>query len=575
MTSKNMLAGGLQSSLLLFLVFCLPNILQAQQPNLGSISGNFETDAQWYFEDTLIGAPKFDENVGSNSFMNLLYTRSLGTGTIRAGARFESYMPTMQGFLRRTGTGIPYRYAQYENDKVDVTLGHFYDQVGSGMIFRSYEQWGLGFDNAIDGARVRFYPTDGIAVKGFIGKMRNAFDVQNVNLSEGLVRGGDIDVGINALHPRLDSIKTKIRVGAGIVSRYQEDNDPQLILPENVSTYGGRLNISHGKFNFGAEYTEKINDPSSVNNQIYKPGNGVLLTGAYSQKGLGISVMAKRIDNMDFRAERSATFNNLTLNYLPPLSKQHTYRLVTLFPWATQPNGEIGFGADVLYKVKKGSKLGGKYGTQITFNMSRIHALDTTQYSSDTSNGSVDRQYLGYTASAVGFGNLYFQDINLEISRKFNKKWKGSLSYYNFVYDKSLFKQLTGFKASDDPAKKFMNGQVVVVDVTYKPKRKQSLRVEAQHMYTDQDEFGSWAMLLAEYNISPSWYFAAWDEYNYGNKDADLRIHYLSALMGYIYKQYRFQIGYGRQRQGVICVGGVCRQVPASNGFNMAITGSF
>lgn len=571
MTSTAANTGGLRTtSLLIFLIMGLFYTGFSQKLNLGSLSGNFETDAQWYFEDTLIGAPKFDENVGANAFLNLLYTRPLGEGSITLGGRVETYMPTMQGFLRKTGTGIPYRYAQYQNDKVDVTLGHFYDQMGSGMIFRAYEQWGLGFDNAVDGARVRFYPTDGIAVKGFVGKMRNAFDVQNINLSEGLIRGGDIDVGINSLHPRLDSIKTKIRVGAGIVSRYQADNDPQLVLPENVGTYGGRINITHGRISAGVEYAEKINDPSSVNNQIYKPGNGFLFTGSYSQKGLGVSLMAKRIDNMDFRAERSATFNNLTLNYLPPLSKQHTYRLVTLFPWATQPNGEIGIGADVLYKVKKGTKLGGKYGTQITFNMSQIHNLDTTRLPPAS-----DSSRLGYEASAFGLGNLFFRDINIEISRKFNKKWKGAFSYYNFHYDKSLFKQLTGFKASEDPNVKFINGQVAVVDVTYRPKRKQSLRVELQHMYTKQKEFGSWAMILAEYNISPSWYFAVWDEYNYDNKDPDLRVHYLSGLMGYIYKQYRFQVGYGRQRQGVICVGGVCRQVPASNGFNLAITGSF
>ena len=34
-------------------------------------------------------------------------------------------------------------------------------------------------------------------------------------------------------------------------------------------------------------------------------------------------------------------------------------------------------------------------------------------------------------------------------------------------------------------------------------------------------------------------------------------------------------LSYGKQREGIICVGGVCRQVPAANGFSVTITSSF
>jgi hypothetical protein len=37
----------------------------------------------------------------------------------------------------------------------------------------------------------------------------------------------------------------------------------------------------------------------------------------------------------------------------------------------------------------------------------------------------------------------------------------------------------------------------------------------------------------------------------------------------------RIQLSYGKQRAGVVCVGGVCRVVPASNGFTISITTSF
>jgi hypothetical protein len=116
--------------------------------------------------------------------------------------------------------------------------------------------------------------------------------------------------------------------------------------------------------------------------------------------------------------------------------------------------------------------------------------------------------------------------------------------------------------------------EVQVLDMSYRLRKKRTLRMEFQHCFTRQ-EFGSWAMALAEYTIAPHFFFAVFDEYNYGNVDPEKRIHYFSGLGGVNWKNYRFQVGYGRQRAGVLCVGGVCRVVPASNGFSMTLTGSF
>jgi hypothetical protein len=34
-------------------------------------------------------------------------------------------------------------------------------------------------------------------------------------------------------------------------------------------------------------------------------------------------------------------------------------------------------------------------------------------------------------------------------------------------------------------------------------------------------------------------------------------------------------LGYGKRREGIFCVGGVCRAVPASSGLEMTFTSSF
>ncbi len=37
----------------------------------------------------------------------------------------------------------------------------------------------------------------------------------------------------------------------------------------------------------------------------------------------------------------------------------------------------------------------------------------------------------------------------------------------------------------------------------------------------------------------------------------------------------RIAVGYGKKRAGIFCVGGVCKEVPSSNGFNLTISSSF
>ena len=526
-------------------------------PDLGEIHGNFQMDAQIYRPDSAIGAPDFPEHLGSNSFLNLIYTRN----KLEAGVRYEAYYPTLQGYTRSTGSGIPYRYARYRGDKIDVTAGTFYEQFGSGMVLRTYEEWGLGFDNAIDGARIKANPVKGVYLTGLIGKQRNAFSNKVEDLSAGIVRGADLEWEINSSFAALDTAKTRLKLGTSFVSRYQRDDDPVQIYPENVAAYSARATLSRGGFSLFGEYAYKINDPSSVNALIYKPGNALLLQTSYARKGLGISLEFKRIDNMDFRSDRAATFNNLTLNFLPAQTKQHTYRLPTLFPWATQPLGEWAMQGEIFYKFKKDTKIGGPYGMTVALNVSRINALDKTP--------TID-PFEGYSAPFVGkLDSVFFQDINLEITRKFSSKFKATLHLLHFNYDESLFHQLTGFDASEDVV-----ADVQVIDMSYKLKGRNNLRVELQHCLTQQ-EFGSWAMALVEYTFSPKYFVAVFDEYNYGNANEDKRIHYFTGTAGMNLDNYRIQVGYGRQRAGVLCVGGVCRIVPASNGFTLSVTGSF
>ena len=527
------------------------NSVLAQSIEQGELHGNFQLDAQYYNQDSLIGAPAVPEKILSNGFMNLWYTKGNFTG----GIRYENYLNVMQGFdPRYKGSGITFKFASYKNDKLEATAGNFYEQFGGGLVLRAYEERGLGYDNAFDGFRVRYQPIKGLYLKGLIARQRAFFA-----LSPGIIRAFDLEVSLNELIPQFENSKTAIIFGGSTVSRFQKDQSDLYNLPENVAAFSGRINIIRGKFNVQSEYGYKINDPNATNKTIYHPGQALSITTTYSTKGLGILLSAKRLDNFDFRSDRTATGIGSNVNFLPAMAQQHTYNLpATIYPYATQPNGEMGFQAEVNYRFKKGSKLGGKYGTEIKVNFSGTNGIVKNGVENDT---------LGYTSPFFQVGKqMIFRDFHVEIHRKFNAKLKATVMYLNWVYNKDVIQGLSGFGT--------IFADMAVVDVAYKINSSHTIRIEAQSLLSKQD-FGSWAMGMIEYTFAPNWFVAVVDQYNYGNSDSSKQIHYITGNTGFNKNGNRIMLQYGRQRAGIFCVGGVCRNVPASNGFSISITSSF
>jgi hypothetical protein len=586
--------------LLSIALFCGAFNLQSQNAvteELNSVHGNFQLDGQYYEYDSLIGAPKVPEKFLSNVFGNINYSK----GKFSAGVRYEAYNNVRQGFLPSyKGQGIVNRYARYQTQLLDITVGNFYEQFGSGLMLRAYYEPGLLYDNSIDGARIISNPYKGVTLKGIIGKQRLFFGV-----GPGIVRGVDGEVNINELFDSiLGNKKTKVIVGGSFVSKYQPDQDNYLILPENVGCYGGRVNIIRGGFNFNTEYAYKINDPSADNNKSYKFGDALFSTVSYATNGFSILLQGKRIDNMSYRSDRNESLQNLLINYLPATTKQHSYTLLALNPYATQLNGEIGLMAEVQYKIQKGTLLGGKYGMEITLNYSQAHGLakygvrdslsdmtfyntkwDFKEFSNETHHydSSLVTTPTGsyYNKKKVSYrdANKYYHDFFVEVNKKFNKKWKGTFMYANQFYNRNIIQfnaPTAGFKN--------LRSHTGVVDITYKYKSSKSIRLEVQGLFVDDQNVetnsnliakGNWATALLEWWPNGHFFIALYDQYNYGNPKDELKIHYYLGTIGYNKDAHRIQLSYGKQSAGIFCVGGVCRVVPASNGITLSITSSF
>lgn len=521
----------------------------------GQIHGNFQIDLQSYTSDSIIGAPKIDEKVLAAAYTNLFYTRE----KLEVGVRYEAYLNAPAGYDKRyDGQGIAYRYASYKGEKIELTLGNFYEQFGSGLILRTYEEKTLGIDNAFDGAEMKFKPLNGIVLTGLIGKQKQYF-----SLGSGIVRGFDADFALNDIFKFLSDKKTKVSLGGSFVSKYQENNDPTYNFPLNVAAYAGRFNVSRSRFVLSAEYAYKINDPSYDNAYIFKDGNAFFANLSYSGKGFGILLSAIRLDNMSFRSERSAILNDLNINYLPAIAQAHTYAFAAMYPFSSQPQGQAGFNSEIFYKIPQNSWLGGTYGTDISVNYSQVNSIEKVKVIVNPANEYPNLD--GYTSKLFSVGKeLYFRDFNIEIQKKVSKSYKFALTYMHEDYNMEVIQGHNGMIYSE----------IGILDMTYKFSSKKSLRLETEMLFTEQD-FGNWAMLLLEYSYAPHWFIAAGDQYNYGNSQEAYRTHYYNVAAGYSDGGSRIQIGYGKQREGVVCVGGVCRNVPASNGFTLSVSSTF
>ena len=456
----------------------------------GKVTGNFQMDLQMSKEDTVIGAEKVNEKALMNAFTNILYTN----GDFSAGMRFEAYLNPILGFDKQyKGAGFAYRFASYKKDFLEITAGNFYEQFGSGLVFRSYEERNLGLDNAMDGLKVVARPIEGLTIKGVIGKQRYYWEDVWASDDFGLIRGLDAEFTLNSLIKSIENSPLQVNFGGSFVSVYQKAENRFIIdpvsgdsykvnTPENIGSGAARVQMSYKAFNLNAEYAKKGQDPNAVNGYIFREGQAALISAGYSAKGLGINVSAKRIDNMSYKSKRGETGNMLNVNYLPALTRQHSYSLFAMYPYATQVNGEMGIQADIIYKLKKNTFLGGKYGADLKLNYSIANSIDK-EYVQLNPAGNYEGTE-GYSSSFFKAGDeIYFEELNLELGKKLSSDFK-----LNLMYSYQTFNPIE----IGHQGEKFVYANIFAADLTQKLKNRSSLRYEVQLLLTKQN-YGEWA----------------------------------------------------------------------------------
>lgn len=527
------------------------------------LTGSVQSDILIPQDDKNIGTEKYDGDVLTNTYVELHALSKY----VDAGARFKYLDHPLPGFEKDfKGKGVPFYYIKGKLKNAELTIGNYYEQFGSGFILRTYEERSLGIDNSLLGGRLIYRPYKGIQIKALTGKQRCYWDI-----NDSWVSGADIELGLAEWFNGMQKSGTYLTLGASWVNKHEKADEDirlnptqRLNLPENVNSFDVRANLQKGNFNILAEYAQKGQDPSLDNNYIYRKGYVAMLSTSYSKSGMSLLLQAKRSDNMASRSRRTMTGISSYVNHLPAFTMEQTYALAALYPYATQyAKGEWAYQAEFGYKFKRNTLFGGKYGTNVKLNFSHVHAIDKNEKGLTINNegGEVvipngGRGSDGYGSAFWKWGDkTYYQDLNIQIEKKFSKSFKLNLMYMNQFYNMTELRGEGGMIHSD----------IYIADAQYRFNNKLSLRGEVQYLNTEGDQ-GDWLYGLLELSVLPGWMFTVSDMYNSGLTN----LHYYQGLVTYSHGAHRLQAGYGRTRAGFNCSGGVCRYVPASKGFTLS-----
>lgn len=550
----------------LFLVILLVNVslslLIAQEGKYGKLTGSLESFFQAYRKkDDKIGFVAPDDRLRSNNYLKLDYTYK----KFSAGVQAESYEKNaMLGYPEIfKGTGVTNYYVGYTSNKWQITLGHFYEQFGNGAVLRSWEDRQIGINNALFGARLLVKPANWITLKLIGGRKRNGF-----SSGDAMLYGTDVEMNIyKSSNPKKQS---SLQGGLSYVYKQEEYTGALTNVPTGLHLMSTRLQYNTKNLTLETEIALRtndalINDRSEIvsTNKSFT-GNLIQLNATITGKQSGCNIVLRQLQNFGLKTDRLAPLNQLLLNYVPALTKQHHYSLANIYVYnpqirfgflpgqILQTAGEMGGKIDWYKNFAKQTKWGGKYGMQLNVSFAQYNgiAFSTTDVN---------------TAKVSNFkpNDINFRDFHFEIKKNWSKKFKTSVTYINLLYNQQI---VEGFGSKD------LAANIVIADGTYKFKNGHSLKTDLQHMWVKNGK-GNWAASTIEYATGSLLSFFVVDLYHYQNPTGE--VHYYNGGFALTNKTLRIMASYGRQREGLICVGGVCRLVPASAGFNLTTSWSF
>ena len=532
-----------------------------------NIFGQFQTRANFFLRDSLIGAaniPQYDHQLfGSESWLNL----QADYQGFSLSLRFDFFnnsnllIPTDS----YTAQGIGNFLIEKTMDKLNLSVGYMYDQIGSGLIFRSFEERSLLIDNALAGIKLKYQLLPDLFVKAFAGRQKRQFD-----LYPAIIRGFQSEYfqsfiagnknltwapGIGIVARTIDDASMN-----NLVSTLQTYTSSEIFVPK-FNTYAGTFyqTLQYGAFRWYAEAANKTKDtyidPFAVTllkgdtlvGNRYKQGLGFIFysTISYATEAIGITLEGKRTKNFSFKTRPQELLNRGNLNFLPPLTRVNSFRLNTRYNPAAQELEEWSWQGDIQVRL------------------------------SDDLSMNLNHSGMQMTAEEP-----LYREWFLELTKQ-NETQHWSVGIQRQLYNQQFYE----FKPGAPTVKTVTPFAEIEMDAG----KGKSLRIEAQTLFMNKgsdlqlNDYGHWIFGLAEYVLNPKWKFSISDMFNwkpgrFSPKDKlnkSIPLHFPRFDVYFQPGNNLFSLSYIKQVEGVICTGGICRLEPAFSGVRLSLNSSF
>lgn len=505
----------------------------------GSLHGDIMTNVNFFENDEKIIEPNNSlyerYKSGGEGWLSLRYNQNGFTGFLRVDAFQNSNLKYLTRPMTTFGVGA-FNLSKEIGD-LTVSAGYIYDQIGSGILFRSYEDRGLLIDNALVGLSLKYRVNDHINIKGLAGQQKdnNLVNTFYAPVIKAFSIEGDYNIGQVHLNPGAGVLNRTLDQGSidAVVSTINSQPLADRFVPKyNMYAFSVYNTLTYKNLSWYAEGVVKSSEAinSNVGNLINKPGTTFFSTLGWATKGIAVNLTAKRTENFLMRTSPSESLLNGMLNWQPIVAVIRPHRLLARYTPASQELSELAYKADVFIAPND--------DYNINLNYTHTNKIDGEKLYREI---YADAEYRGYDKWILSAG-VQYMEYNLQVYRS---------EPLPFMYSFTPF-----------------------VDVTYRISDKKALRFEFEYQDTKQD-YGSWVYGLLEYTVAPHWSFALSDMYNLKPTPTYEKIHYYSVFSAYTKGPHRFTLAYVKQVAGINCTGGVCRYEPAFSGVRAQITSNF
>ncbi len=533
-----------------------------------SISNEFRYGIGEQFEQDRFATKEYLENM----FNSRLYL-----GDFRLGFRVQIDKPREFG---RDTIGIKEYFAEFVKDGLHARGGTFYDLVGQGLVFNTFESRPIGFDTQTEGVKLAYETTE-FAGAAFGGIMHYADILGTNRLEEYLIRGG---------HGEVRPID-EVSIGGSFVSAtgqktregFRNEFDAYLregFIEANYEGFNAILNV--------ADKRTQLDSLSRATTSSDAYGTGWYSKLSYTGSLFGIIGEYKnyRFDlvepderDVGTRSTRALPFQNA-----PSLIPEHDKTLLARNPHAIDFNDELGFQVEALiYPTDEltfnilGSAGSRHNGWQADWVVDPTTEEGSTEYSlindaplsfpelSDIRYSPYwelflhgDYQMSDEVNFAAGFQRksniLYFEGDGNTLTPKFDE------------YDAStiLLESITDIGQSNSLH------AILELQKVYDSKH-ETAGIDSLGIEPSDGHFNN-ALLTLEFSHSPTWAINGRLEWTSAvNEEEGRKLWPVVGATYRIGRSHTIGAQYGAERGGVVCTGGVCRFINPFTGFRLTV----